>query len=152
MNGGLGGVGLDDLYLRAGILKQIIHENQDDPRVWRPKEQLSAIEAEIGARMSEYEQLSDEELEARRGQIHVEIEALRASFKEIGLVLDARRVTSEKVDELEALRRQNKELQKRITGLEADIVGAVGVEGQPPPQRVGLKTLIMRGRMGGKDG
>ena len=38
------------LQIRAGVLRKIIAESQDDPRVEKPMRQLEAIEAEIQRR------------------------------------------------------------------------------------------------------
>jgi hypothetical protein len=40
-----------DLQLRCAILKRIIVENSNDPRVGEPQRQLAIIEAEIQRRM-----------------------------------------------------------------------------------------------------
>ena len=41
---------LEQLYMKRGILEQIIRENADDPRVREPKRQLTIINAEIKRR------------------------------------------------------------------------------------------------------
>lgn len=133
----LAGVSLGELNLRAMILEMAIRDCADDPRVGEPIRQLKIIRHEIKERlkMGDLSRKSNQELEARRDVLQVQLQELTAEFLEIGRILDVRYRTEEIQRKAVALQVKQDELAEELAALE---------NATPAPQVVHMNPIIAK--------
>ena len=88
--------------------------------------------------MADYNKMEIDELEAYREKIARQRDKLKANFIAAGKVLDVKRQNAQLLEDYELLEAKRAALREKI--------------GEPEPQTVGLKTLLLKatkGKLGG---
>ncbi len=129
-----------ELKVYHSLISQVIMENPDDPRIETPKKSLRIIEEELERRnnMPNFEKMDIDDLERYREKIAAKRNELKANFIAAGKVLDVKRQKASLLEDYERLEAKRAALREKI--------------GEPEPQTVGLKTLILKatkGKLGG---